>query len=264
MKRAAVFCALALGAVRMAAAVPGGDGEDAVTVKSWGAIQNLAEKHSGAASLAVLPGRQAVSGLVPVDPGKSYRVSAFFKAAGDKGKLRGYLGLKYYDADKNEMNYCGVWPVLGTEATLAKAVAKGDPAASVAPAAWRTPPPWLYAVAFDVKDDLSDLPNSSVCLWGRPLPRGYPAGTRIRLHRYCDPPGVGGVVVPRWTEYSFHVSGEAGRGDPNGKNFDGKNYTPKFWNGTKYVKVVVANGGLDGCELLVDDIVVRADEQKED
>lgn len=211
-------------------------------------------------AVKVPPGQQRfMSDFIPIDPTKTYEIRAFLKTADPGGKLKGGFMLRYFDAQKREIPFVGVWSMVGTETALTKDVPKDTPVSDVMPDDWRTPPPWLYAVAFDAKKDLSDLPNFTTYLRGkdRRLPRAFPAGTIIRLHRYLDTPCVSGMIVPVRTKYFLTVSGEAERDAPNEKTNINGNYIPKFWNGVKFIKVQGWNRSKDGQTLVVEDWVVQ-------
>jgi hypothetical protein len=230
------------------------DGEDPAVVKSWHAVQNTTDPHSGRGAMEIPPGGRVESpNRIEIDPSRTYEFRGMFKTAEKDRKNKVWISLHYFDAQGQPLNFCSVWPMVGTETELAAAVKKGDLLDRHVPKQWVLPPPFLYAMAFDAKDDLSDLPNQSARLLDRPSDRDYPAGTRIRLHRYLDPPCVGGIVVPIWTEYSLTVSGEATIENPNRR----PNGARQFWHGTKSIGVVITNWDRRGGRLLVDDVEIR-------
>ena len=248
---AATILSISASAEKVVAVV---DGEDPAIVKKWRAVQNTTDPHSGKGAMEIRPGQRAESPeLIEIDPSKTYQIRGLFKTAENDKKNKVWISLHYFDTKKQQLTFCSVWPMVGTETQLATGVKKGDPLCQHAPRQWVLSPPFLYAMAFGVKDDLSDLPNNSARLLDRPSDQDYPAGTRIRLHRYLDPPCDGGIVVPIWTEYSFTVSAEATIEHPNRRS----NGASQFWHGTKYISVVIANWNRNGGRLLVDDFEIR-------
>lgn len=260
--------AVSIGAAIIAAGtVPGGetaalvDGEEPVAVKCWNAVQNTEFAHSGKASMEIQRGKQVISpDFIEIDPTKTYTLSGFFRTiestpdnASINSKNRVLIYVYYYDKNKTLMGPCSMWPMIGTENTLKKAVKKGDSLKERVPDEWYMHPRLLYAMAFDVKDDLSDLPNASAQLLGKPAQADHPAGTRIRLHRYIDPAQIHGAVVPIWTLFTITLSGEAPIDNPN-RRIDGNK---QFWNGTKYVKIRIINRDHSGGDILCDDLVLE-------
>jgi hypothetical protein len=112
-----------------------------------------------------------------------------------------------------------------------------------------------------VKDNYADLPNhesarvtdfkegvggNEVTL-RKPLDRSYPAGTKIRLHKYIDYPGATYDIPSEWTERSMTFSGESKNGAPE---------KGKFWSGAKYLRVHILANFDKTSPLLFDDISV--------
>lgn len=267
---AAGLCGLALIAGSASAAenlLKGGDGEDPVLTGKWhvGARQNLTDKKSGNASMEVAVRDWIYSPeMIEVDLSKTYKLSGFFKTADGKPATV-LFGARFYTADKKEIGPLSVLPMPGTETTLAAAAKKGDTALKIASTTWTLRPPFLYGVAFNAKDDLSDLPNNDTALITKvdggkasgelilkeELTADYPAGVKVRMQRYFDYVVANVKVSGEWQEISMTFSGEALRGAP---------VEGKFWNGTKYMRV---HAGLnsdrkpDDCaRILIDDVTI--------
>ena len=247
-----------------------GDGEGAELVAKWGAgtIQNTTDKKSGfacmensfaARNFAVAPE------VIAVDPAKTYKLSGFFKSADKDKKSKTMFCIRYLNSDKKEIGPFSVLPLADTATTLTADAKKGEKTLKIAPREWKRNKVCFYAVAFNAKDDLSDIPNfdnsaiadisakesfNEITLMA-PLTQDYPAGTKVRMHRYLDYMSIVNDVPAEWTEYSITISGESALGAPE---------LNKFWNGTKYVKVSLF--GINGAPLLFDDISFQEVPQK--
>jgi hypothetical protein len=247
-----------------------GDGEDAELVGKWGqgTIQNTTDKKSGFACMEnsfAARNFTFAPELIGVDPAKTYKLSGFFRSGDKDKKSKAMLCIRYYNSDKKEIDPWSVIPVPDTATTLSADAKRGDKTLRVVPKEWSRHKAMLYAVAFNVKDDLSDLPNfntspiAEVSAKGEyneitlnePLSQDYPAGTKVRMHRYLDYMAIVNEVPAEWTEYSISISGEAEGGAP-AKN--------KFWNGTKFIKVSIF--GMNVAPLLFDDIAFQEVMQK--
>ena len=263
--------------------VPSGDFEEAEFIIQWSpskaAIQESEEKASGEHSLRfTVPLADAISPeLIEVDPKKHYNLRAFIKEPDAKDgaayvPLNVFIGLLPYDQSEQRIPPLAVWTVPGTETALAKNAAAGDTVVYLAGPTWDAMPAHIgTAIAFDVKDDLSDIPNFSavgienniqvkddvaVVTLQSPLDQAWPAGTRVRRHRYADYPTSFMEPLPAWTEHSMEVGGVS--------NSDAIN-PREFWPGVKYVRVVIgirAKGKLPAeepaIEVLVDDVSLTA------
>jgi len=108
----------------------------------------------------------------------------------------------------------------------------------------------IPAIAFDVKQDLSDLPNNNsqrisnievkdditeISL-RKPLQKSFKKGTPVRQHIYQDPFWLAVEVKPSWQEYSIFIGGESERGRPDRKKINKVN---KVWHGTEYIQVII-------------------------
>lgn len=219
--------------------------------------KNVFKKTAGGLSIKAARGYYYSAKRIAVDPAKKYRISGEFRFSGTPYKCF-QLGYIPADARKRWIPAVGIHGVKKTETTLAAAAKKGDTVLKVTDAsAWnnRQNHP---AVAFNIKDNLADLPNfdfSGVVkgsikkvgnVWeitlAAPLKKAYAAGTRIRQHFY------GGTYIynfskyglkPQtgWQKYSAEITGET----------TGIRSDKKFWTGTKTVQVLllVSGGGAD-------------------
>ncbi len=226
----------------------GGDGEDEGLLKKWtGApsLRNTAEKKSGEASIQLWDINWIFSpDLIPVEPSKAYELKASVKMPKGQKPMQGLLGLRYYNADKLELSPVSVCPVKNTMTALAAAAKKGDNSIFIpGDAAWTAGS--LFGVAFNAAEDLSDLPNLSAVrmvnlkkndgksevILKSPLEKDYPAGTKVRQHRYIDFTNVEFTTTDEWKDLSLKLSGQSEPGAAPGKN--------QMWTGTKYVRIAV-------------------------
>jgi len=145
---------------------------------------------------AVVDNRTYISSkkFTPVKAGKKYVLSGTFKSLG-KAPSKVYYGFICYDKKKRKISTLHSNVILGTATTLAKACKKGDKILVIkANKKWKK---GRYAIAFNAKDDFSDLPNREIVykitkvipkganmevLLPAPLKKAYPAGTKVRKH----------------------------------------------------------------------------------
>jgi hypothetical protein len=131
------------------------------------------------------------------DPAVKYNVSVKVKQLGKVPALV-YIGFIPYDAKGRKIGpQHGYNNTKGSFTTLAAAVAKGAKSLSVKDASkWKKGP--YYFVAFNAKEDMSDIPNFNVAgvitriekngdgytiTFSKALEKAYPAGTKVRQHR---------------------------------------------------------------------------------
>ncbi len=192
-------------------------------------------------------------GKLEIDPSKSYEVSFRVRAAeGAKTPGNCYIGIKCFNASGREIPITHVNALAGTETELAAPAKRGDLVLKVKDASKWTA---RYAhAAFNVKKDLSDLPNPDISpsitkiekkgqVWEltlkTPLSKDYPAGTAVRRHADSNTfIYVCGNLVPgkEWKNFSFTFSGLAKSEAANAKG--------KFRAGTKSVQFVVFPGSI--------------------
>lgn len=219
-----------------------GNGEDADVVRTWGrgVSQNTTDKHSGAASMeTAIKGGVFSPEFIAIDPAKNYRLSGWFKLADKTKPSRALFGVRFYDASRKEILCTAILPEPGTAAQLAADARKGDTVLTVT-GTWTVKSQFFYGIAFNVKDDLSDLPTpetmfinkieakgtSTLVTVSEPLDKDYPAGTKVRQHRYVDYPTVNFAVAEDWMECSLTF---AGQGTAYGQ----------IWPGAKFVRIEV-------------------------
>ena len=132
------------------------------------------------------------------DPAKKYTVSAEFMTD-CKEKVSGFtIGFVYFDANGNTINSREYLTVPNGFSELAKPMAPTDTTIVIKkPAGFKKHRNWPYVLAFEAKEDNSDLPNSKVTTKVKNMVIGadtitltvenptfasYPAGTKVRLH----------------------------------------------------------------------------------
>ena len=191
------------------------------------------------------------SNAVPVDPSKTYTISAEIRQiAGLPRNV--YVGFVPLDAKGDPISCAKVSVKKGTETTLSRAVKKGDKEIWIKVNKKWDPVSSIVgrsdAIAWNVKDDYSDLPNSNIYYCGianvetvgnemkvtlvRPFTADVPAGTKIRCHN------DGGFM---------YTAGEGTPGRSDFKRFEGSakgmleiGYTTTSWpKGTKKCHVVL-------------------------
>lgn len=207
----------------------------------------------------------ASTDLIPVDATKTYKLSAFLKSSGNEQSQQVHFGLIPFDADGKPIISQSVNVVEGTETELTEDFSKESTVLMIRDGGQWKAGPILY-VAFEADDSgaYTDLPSRNLSgmgvksvtqkgdHWevelGVPAKKGYPAGTKVRLHTagssyiYC---GVNNKKISReWKEYSGEVGGLAK-----------KRSDSQFWPGTAFVKAVILPGRGADEKLLVDDIM---------
>ncbi|MDB4948899.1 MAG: Fibronectin type domain protein [Gemmatimonadetes bacterium] len=178
--------------------------------------------------------------LIPVDTARNYLFSASVRnASGPAAPL--FLMLLCYDQNRRFIDSQAVYAPGGIFGTLASAVSAGATSVTLADAG-AFPVDGNSYLAFGAALDNSDLPNYSFAAYtGRsgntltgfaPLAQGYPAGTRVRLHRaggtYLYLAAAGVTAPAAWTDYSATITGAYG-----GESLD----SDRFRAGTRYVAV---------------------------
>ena len=184
--------------------------------------------------------------LIPVEPGRQYRLSGEFKGLGKERSIL-FFGLMTFDKNKQYIAPVNTNIVTGSATVLAKDCRKGDKLLIL-----KSNSKWKAGdtAVFNAKDDLSDLPNRE--LTGRirgvvrkdngimevqlsaPVKKDWPSGTKMRTHcshfgeyLYCS--AMGAKLPGQWKTFSRIVSparlGRMGR--------------DIFRPGTAYVKVVI-------------------------
>lgn len=172
-------------------------GEDAAALKKvWSGkikYENIDSKLCG-----VIDNKSSITSkkLVPVEAGKKYTLSGTFKSLG-KVSSKVYYGFICYDKNKKQIVPQHSNVIIGSGTMLAQACKKGDKILVIkANKKWKK----NHIVAFDVKDDFSDLPNRKLAFkiakivpkgenmeleLTAPVSKAYPAGTKLRAHTYA-------------------------------------------------------------------------------
>jgi hypothetical protein len=184
--------------------------------------------------------------FTPVKAGKKYVLSGTFKSLG-KAPSKVYYGFICYDKKKRQISSSQSNIIFGTATTLVKACKKGDKVL-----VFKANKKWKkgnYAIAFNAKDDFSDLPNRAIVYkitkvipkganmevqLPAPLKKAYPAGTKVRKHTsaygYYLYSTICSKKMPNsWKSYSASVT--LAKPGQMGWKF--------FRPGTAFVKVVI-------------------------
>lgn len=168
--------------------------------------------------------------LFTVDPQATYVISGEFRAVG--GEInKFYFGFQARTAAGQVITPGSVNPVAGAALSeLAEPVEKGATSFKVkGVAGWKAPNP-VTAVAFDVKEDYSDLPNFNLSPWlakdgirtledgnielvlSKPMRQSFPAGTPVRLQAASSiaiyAGANGAKITGEWKTFSGRISGE--------------------------------------------------------
>jgi len=207
--------------------------------------------------------------LVPIDPKKTYELSAYMRSVDGENPASANFGVIMYDKHQRPIQLCNVDAFTETQTELLAPVVKGDQEVRVADAAsWQK---YEHArIAFHAKKNLSDLPNFNLSpifsktekteggwkvVFKEPLDADYPQGTAVRLHLPWTP-GLYWVadewVPTQWKKYATTLHGEASVGTP----------IDQFWAGARYVRIMVRLGNWNrvprpGAQLLVDEVRFR-------
>ncbi|MBR4219932.1 MAG: hypothetical protein IKR81_02185, partial [Victivallales bacterium] len=184
--------------------------------------------------------------FIEIEPDGTYEIAAEFCG---EGECRVDFGLALYDKNKQIITHSSMDALPGSEAVLAEAVAKGATKLTL-----ENVTDWASLVknggriiAMEAKENYSDLPNRNLCYFvtklekqgeaisvelSTPANKGYPAGTKVRLHRdggYQWSLLEFSALPPVWTSHKARISGTADRGTPRNQ----------FWKTTRYAKVAL-------------------------
>ena len=196
---------------------------------------------AGAWCFEAAPGRYAGTEFIPVEPGCAYEVSGRFRGGDRCGRF--VFGFTCFDAQKKSIAEHHIHMIPGTFTELTAPAVKGEKSVLIKDGeAWQKLAGRI--AVFHAKADGSDLPNrftqyyiSSVTKEGehwrvvftKPLPRNYPAGTGVRMHREGSALNAFAFIKPeaQWREYRSVILPEA-LNAPIHRN---------FWRGTRFVKI---------------------------
>ena len=191
-----------------------------------------------------------------LDPAKKYQISGEFRLKdGQEGAISGniYFGYVPYDANNKEIHPFSLIVVPKSATVIAKEAKKGDKVVYVKDASkWNMKTPY-GGIAFNVKDDYSDLPNRDVIgvrkgnikqngdVWeitlNKPLTKDIAEGTKVRqqmsgaTYIYNSPTRK---AKSDWGKRTGVISGRIAKtGNPSNQ----------LWPGTAYVRVMVLVSG---------------------
>lgn len=183
-----------------------------------------------------------------LDPAKKYEISGEF-CQKDGKQVMAYLGFAPFDAKNRSITANMVNVVKNTLTEVAEDAKKGDQVIKVKDASkWNTKLKYSY-IAFDAKEDYSDLPNRSriptvvpnakqngevwEILLKKPLTKDVAAGTTVRQQldggSFIYTGGYGKLTAGKWVTRKGVISGIATFGNP----------AKKIWKGTEKVKVLI-------------------------
>lgn len=184
------------------------------------------------------------------DPAKKYKISGEFRLKEGVETGLAYLGFAPFDADGKLISPASVNTIPKTETVVAKAAAAGDTVIYVKDASkWKANDAHGH-IAFDAKEDFSDLPNRNYAgiqqdgiaqegdLWKitlkAPLKNDVAEGTSVRQHRsgssYIYVATSKKVNPEDWVTLSGTISGAVSE---HGL------YGGKLWHGTATVRALV-------------------------
>ena len=198
------------------------------------------------------------SPYIPVDPAKKYRLSGKFRLVNPPAEKAGRLkfGIHTYDKNKRPIQPEHTTVINRTATELTAAAEYGQRSVTIANGkTWRIVPNFSY-IAFNAKDDFSDLPNrttvaitaikiqpdgKAVLELKEPLNEFYAPGTKVRMHHRLAAFLYGGALNKVLSGEFQDVSGEF-TGEQRGFSHNA------FRQGTAFIQVVVmleGNGTLE-------------------
>lgn len=191
------------------------------------------------------------SNAYPVDSSKTYTISAEIRqTAGMPRNV--YVGFVPLDAKGDPISFAKVSVKKGTETALSRSVKKGDKEIWIKVNKKWDPMSSIVGrsdvIAWNVKDDFSDLPNSNISYCGiadvetvgnemkvtlvRPFSASVPAGTKIRCHNDGGFMYSAGYGVPGRNEFK--------RFEGSAKGMLEVGYSAKSWpKGTKKCHILL-------------------------
>ena len=198
------------------------------------------------------------SPYIPVDPAKKYRLSGKFRLVNPPAEKAGKLkfGIQTYDKNKRPIQPEHTTVINRTATTLTAAAEYGQRSVTIANGKiWRIVPNFSY-IAFNAKDDFSDLPNrttvaitavkiqpdgKAVLELKEPLHEFYAPGTKVRMHHRLAAFLYGGALNKVLSGEFQDISGEF-TGEQRGFSHNA------FRQGTAFIQVLVmleGNGTLE-------------------
>lgn len=255
--------------------IPSGNFEQLDDIEAW-AVQNNAavdfdEQASGMQSLRITSYGWLLSPeKVVIDPRAIYTVRLKVKIPEHylrphQATETGYqIGFEMYTDQGRRIGHHEVVPIRGTQTHLLDDAQAGDTVVRVA-GLWERIDYGGFeydAIAFDIENDLSDIPNAQSYLiksvepadgfteitLARPLEENQPAGIRVRQHGHGNMVFNQGKATDTWSEVVFDVSGVSLPGEVS---------SAQFWPGTHSVRLAITASSNDpdrAVELLFDDV----------
>lgn len=187
-----------------------------------------------------------------IDPNKTYKLTGEFMANGKSPSVL-YFGFITLNDKKQSIYSEQIFAVPGTETVLAEDVKAGDKEIKLKDCS-----KWKFKgghVAFNIKDDLSDLPNKNISpsiksyvktgdvytvTLASPIRKAYAKGTAVRQHRaagtYLYSATAGRKLTNQWQTFSATVNGVSPKENPVASK--------KFWYTTKNVKILILGNHL--------------------
>jgi len=205
-----------------------------------------AEGHNDSSALRLIMRRLSLPAeAISLNPELHYRLEGAFKAAPGSEGTRVMLGVLFCDENGKQFSSYAVQPVAGTQSVLKEEAVIHAQDVLLENSGQHWPTEGKFAVAFNVMDDHSDLPNqqvfeiSSVTVeedglrvhFEEPLTADFVAGTPVRWHQLMDPTFVRVTAEGDWQEHSLTFGGESFAGDSP------KRMRGKFWPGAKSVLI---------------------------
>ena len=194
-------------------------------------------------------GKGTLSSVVKIsaDPAKKYRLSGKFRSKEGTVPARVFFGLIPLDAEGKQIQPYHIHVIPGSQTETIADAKTGDKTIIVRKAKWDVKTPNGF-IAFNAKDDLSDLPNRDVIYiapkgiqpdgdnlkinLSAPLKKDIPAGTKVRQHLagdtyiYCTAPDY---TTKEWKLRKGIVSGFT----------KSTRSSKQFWPGTSKFQITV-------------------------
>ena len=172
-----------------------------------------------------LTGKQKIT----IDPAKTYKVSFQIRQTSGEKPGRSYVGFHLFGADKKTISALSINPVKDSLGTLAEAAKAGDTVLKVKFATPRSKISPNAVVAFEAKEDLSDLPNNKLSstiasakfegdiaelTLRQPIKAAVSANTAVRLHLPSNTffYAWNDTTKPEWTTVNATVKGISASG----------------------------------------------------
>ena len=212
-------------AVLLGSALWGAEGLTAEKAADFtGSVKDIKDVGGGVVRISTKnPAFRIYTKKLALDSEKKYKISIEYrKVPGSKAEGRFYFGPSNFDAQGREITCDTLFPVVGSETVLAAAVKPGDRVVKIKNGSkWQAK---YGRIAFNVKNDLTDLPNFDLLrfsaikktgyMWElslyAPATKAVPEGTPVRNHldgasyRY-----ILGNVVPgdQWKKAEREICG---------------------------------------------------------